>query len=519
MIYLIYFNDTHSPKVCCEIGVCASLLKEKYKDVVIKNITDLNFESELKKLNSSNPILIVLFVREIFYDISRKFIQNLTNDVAHICIAYTLPNVHREKVILDNERIDSIIYGEMENTLCELCERLYNGGTLDGCSGLIYRNKSQIVINQPRDLEENLDRFPFADRDSFPLDNKIYYINGPRGCEGKCSFCETQREFNRERVHRFRSVKNIVSEIENLVTHYKCKYIGFSDSSFCGVMKSESGYQRLQSLYEELEAKKWRVEFSFNMRAEQIDKQSMALLKKLNQVGLGKIFIGIESFVPKDIFLYGKMASVKDNYKAVDLLKQSYDNYCSFLGFDYGFINFNPYTTFDDIYHNTNTLYTLGLPITSSTLLRRVSLKYETLLYNKVLQDGYCDASVCISKKSVKYTYEDNKIRAFYDYLASEFERVPVILYDNIYSLLNRYMYYSKDYQFGHELYAKYIDMETIYSNCCYEVFMNVYNHFLGRKVANNDRDELVASLKHSEDNFKKSYNRMLVELIKLHEV
>lgn len=519
MIYLIYFNDTHSPKVCCEIGVCASLLKEKYKDVVIENITDFNFESVLKEINSSSPILIVFFVREIFYDISRKFIQNLTNDLVHICIAYTLPTVHRERVLLDNERIDSIIYGEMENTLLELCECLYNGGTFDGCSGLIYRNKKQICINQPRVLEENLDRFPFADRDSFPLDNKIYYINGSRGCEGKCSFCETQREFNRESIHRFRSIKNIVSEIEYLVTHYKCKYIGFSDSSFCGTMKSENGYQRLQSLYEELQAKEWRVEFSFNLRTEQIDDQSIGLLKKLNRVGLGKVFIGIESFIPKDILLYRKMANVKDNYKAINLLKQSNDNHYSFLGFDYGFINFNPYTTFDDLYNNAYTLYKLELPITSSTLLRRVSLKYETLLYNKVLQDGYCDTDVFISKKAVKYTYKDNRIRDFYNSLAFEFEKVPVILYDNIYSLLNRYMYYSKNYQFGHELYAKYIKMEKIYSNYCYEIFLNAYNHFLGMKVVSNVKDEMIISLKHSEDDFKKSYNRMLAELMKLHEV
>ena len=80
-------------------------------------------------------------------------------------------------------------------------------------------------------------------------------------------------------------------------------------------------------------------------------------------------------------------------------------------------------------------------------------------------------------------------------------------------------MYYSKNYQFGHELYAKYIKMEKIYSNYCYEIFLNAYNHFLGMKVVSNVKDEMIISLKHSEDDFKKSYNRMLAELMKLHEV
>lgn len=148
-----------------------------------------------------------------------------------------------------------------------------------------------------------------------------------------------------------------------------------------------------------------------------------------------------------------------------------------------------------------------------------ISLKYETLLYNKVLQDGYCNADVFISKKSVKYTYKDNRIRDFYNFLALEFEKVPVILYDNIYPLLNRYMYYSKNYQFEHEIYAKYIKMEKIYSKYCYEIFLNVYNRFLGMKVVSNGKDEMLISLKHSEDDFKKTYNRMLAELMKLHEI
>ncbi|GJM70755.1 hypothetical protein HMSSN036_29710 [Paenibacillus macerans] len=52
-----------------------------------------------------------------------------------------------------------------------------------------------------------------------------------------------------------------------------------------------------------------------NLRAEQITPEVVTCMKKLKKVGLGKVFIGLESFNEFDLKLYGKIFEYQIKHK------------------------------------------------------------------------------------------------------------------------------------------------------------------------------------------------------------
>lgn len=78
---------------------------------------------------------------------------------------------------------------------------------LSSIKGLAYRDKGEIIVNEPRPLLVNLDKIksPFSNADDYK--DKIVYYESSRGCPFRCSFCmssidKTVRTFSMERVKK-----------------------------------------------------------------------------------------------------------------------------------------------------------------------------------------------------------------------------------------------------------------------------------------------------------------------------
>ena len=97
-------------------------------------------------------------------------------------------------------------------------------GSLDmhGIKGLAWRDKDQIVINQPREFISNLDDLPMPMHDLLPLDKyRMPLIKGPftfivtsRGCPAGCTFCIKHVSY--QFSTRVRSPKLLVEEMRRL---------------------------------------------------------------------------------------------------------------------------------------------------------------------------------------------------------------------------------------------------------------------------------------------------------------
>ena len=128
----------------------------------------------------------------------------------------------------------------------------------------------------------------------------------------------------------------------------------------------------MTELYTALKKRTYKIKFFINLRSEQIDEESIKCIDKLNDVGLCNVFVGLESWLEKDLRLYNKIAKKEDNVRAVNII----NDYCkkrnkkNILNFEYGFINFNPYSTIEGVKENITLLKKFGINITPKILFK-----------------------------------------------------------------------------------------------------------------------------------------------------
>jgi len=140
--------------------------------------------------------------------------------------------------------IDMICIGEGERPLIELLDRIDRGEDTTGVHGIWTKSGGEIHRNPVANLVENLDEFPYPDRDLFDFtelwDYKERYILvfATRGCPYKCTYCinHQYRKIypNYKKYVRFRSPERVVDEIRQVKESYpEMQYVGFLDDAFC----------------------------------------------------------------------------------------------------------------------------------------------------------------------------------------------------------------------------------------------------------------------------------------------
>ena len=144
--------------------------------------------------------------------------------------------------VADSNSIDAICIGEGEWATLELVERLKEGRPISDIRNLWVWHGSGWARNPGRPLVENLDDLPFADRELFNFDEILARNDGwvdlmaGRGCPYDCSYCcnpglkEQYRGLGR--YVRFRSVDNLMAEIEQLAGRYPVCTLNFQDDTF-----------------------------------------------------------------------------------------------------------------------------------------------------------------------------------------------------------------------------------------------------------------------------------------------
>lgn len=228
------------------------------------------------------------------------------------------------EILRDFPDIDFVVRGEGELTLLELLDVLNgrNKGPLRNVKGLSFREQKKIIENPLRPLIQDLDILPLVDRKyaGMVLHNGSHLrIYGTRGCWGRCSFCDIIGMYNSSpgKAWRRRSVKKLVDEIEYLVHIYETDYFAFNDDQF--LLRGKAGLGRVKAFAAELKRRNLSVNFELMCRADTVNRQTMAVLK---EVGLKRVFIGLESFDDKQLQRFRKNISVRQNLKALIILYQ-----------------------------------------------------------------------------------------------------------------------------------------------------------------------------------------------------
>jgi anaerobic magnesium-protoporphyrin IX monomethyl ester cyclase len=227
---------------------------------------------------------------------------------------------------LARSKADAVVLGEGEEALYGLLENK------NGIAGIHTRSRkgSTAVIS-------NLDALPFSDRSLLPPSRykrtlggqKAFHVVSGRSCPFDCSFCSKRAV---GRTLRLRSTGHFVREIDELIARYGVtRYVIYDD-----VFAVDA--QRAVSIARALGARgvTWRC-FS---RADMLDDE---LLAAFRENGLSSITIGIETFSPKMLSVYGKGVTAQENEAVLRLCrKHGIPTRCSLI---YG----GPYETRDTL--------------------------------------------------------------------------------------------------------------------------------------------------------------------------
>jgi len=141
--------------------------------------------------------------------------------------------------VLSHPDVDMVCTGEGELALLELVRRMERGEDLRTVPGIWVKTGGEIHRNPLGPLENDLDRFPFPEKQLWweygCFKDNLEVFTG-RGCPFRCTFCNIH--FQRDlfagtgNFLRKRSVANVIAELKQNVARYDVRFVSVHDDNF-----------------------------------------------------------------------------------------------------------------------------------------------------------------------------------------------------------------------------------------------------------------------------------------------
>jgi len=323
-ILLIQPNyDAHVIHPPLGLGYLASFLRAKEEEIevfifdgTLKNATIQDFVIAVEEFG---PDLVGISVLTRGHSQVKEIIKALKKRFKKLPIVIGGAQVSAApKEVLADLGADFGVVGEGEVTLWELVKRIeilnqdpetssglkvQNDKKISGfekINGLVFKDdKGRIMVNQPRQLIDDLDSLPFPAWDLMPPKSyRIAPVLEPakafpvapiitsRGCPYNCSFCASGIIWGRK--IRFRSPENVLEEIEILKNEFGVGEIHFADDNFTMDIK------RAEKICDSMVKKKINLPWQCP-NGVRIDRLTVPLLKKMKRSGCYAVGLGIES--------------------------------------------------------------------------------------------------------------------------------------------------------------------------------------------------------------------------------
>jgi radical SAM superfamily enzyme YgiQ (UPF0313 family) len=333
------------------MGYLASTLHQRGRTAEMIDIRD-GPEAIAARL-VSNPPLVVGFslIFQCFLPEYRRVAAHLreVGIASHFTIGGHFPSLCHDEALRNFPELDSVVRYEGEQTLADLVDRLDAGEDWRQIPGIAYLRGKEVVLPEPRALVADLDSLPFPYRPRKP--EKIggfptLPLLASRGCIRRCSFCSIHTFYRNApgKVVRVRQPKKVVEEMLELHRDFGVRIFLFQDDDF--PLWGNPGSMRwadelMERLHESGLARNtvWKI----SCRAEYVEAE---LFSKLRDAGLFLVYMGIESGVEQGLKILNKQLTTEQNLAAVQTLKQIG------LLFSYGFMLFDPSSTFESVREN-----------------------------------------------------------------------------------------------------------------------------------------------------------------------
>jgi anaerobic magnesium-protoporphyrin IX monomethyl ester cyclase len=263
---------------------------------------------------------------------------------AHVTLTGPLPSFAPAELLAACPALDSVLCGEAEASVAALAIGLDDPARWRGVPGLAYREAGSLSVCAtpwPAAVAE-LDDLPWPQRDSTGtsyLGSGFATVQSSRGCYHACTLC-LPCAFYRATPggsYRLRSISNLVDEIDALYRRGTRLFL-FDDEQF--LPPGDARHARVEAFAQEFARRELKIAFTIKCRPDDVED---GILRRLQKIGLLRVYVGIESGCQATLDLLGKGVTVQRNSEALvtlDRLGLVADFYC---------LMFHPWSTLETI--------------------------------------------------------------------------------------------------------------------------------------------------------------------------
>lgn len=374
-----------------------------------------DFEQEreqiLKAAESLDPVLIGFsLIFQFYIDRFAALIRYLRDNgiTCHFTMGGHFPSLSYQHTLEIVPELDSVARFEGEMTIVEMVDLLSTGRDWRGVIGIAYRDAGhRVIATELRPLVPDLDSLPYPDRNAgramMILGRRAMPLLASRGCIRTCSFCSIHVFYRVApgKVVRTRKPARVVEEMRYLHEREESTIFLFQDDDFplYGTVWQRWANEFVDELHRA--GLPGRVIWKINCRADAVDP---VLFARMRDAGLFLVYMGLESGSEEGLTTLHKQITVEQNLRAVEILKG--------LGlmFEYGFMLFDPSTTFESVVDNLNFLRTIvGDGAAPATFCRMIP--YDgTPIKDTLTRAGRFKGDIC----NPDYDFLDPRVDSFF---------------------------------------------------------------------------------------------------------
>ena len=280
------------------IGYLAAIAEENSVSckIIDANVLRIKTDDLFFEIKKYKPKIVGISLNLYSYQVSLKLTDMIKEAFGQIVVILggATPSSTPLKTI-NACKADAVVVGEGEETFREIIDNYKKEKPLfKDVNGLVYKDRGEIVKNNPRDFIKDIDKIPFPAYHLFPdfniykrraRKNPVAPLLTSRGCPYQCVFCSKDVFKN---VCRMRSPENLIKEIDMLVKRYGVRQIDILDDNFT-INKNRT--ERILDLIIERD---YNLYFNLQsgIRTENLDQN---IINKMKRAKIWKVSIGIES--------------------------------------------------------------------------------------------------------------------------------------------------------------------------------------------------------------------------------
>jgi radical SAM superfamily enzyme YgiQ (UPF0313 family) len=213
------------------IEVLAPVVRQHGHEVVMFDTChpDMKEPRIAQRVADESPDAVAIsFLSTTSYPAAKSMAEAIkkTSPATPIIAGGVFATMNSVNVLEDCPWFDCIGPGEGEELLPDYLENLDDPGSV---IGLVWRRDGKVVVNPPRPLIQDLDKFPFPDRASLPIDyiesmpldvpavlslDRFCTMQTSRGCPYPCIYCDIPALADGK--WRCRSPEHVLAEMQEL---------------------------------------------------------------------------------------------------------------------------------------------------------------------------------------------------------------------------------------------------------------------------------------------------------------